>query len=243
MCTRCFDGILFFFFTSTVNRDYAWHLNMDTFINTSAQSWQFTSGQATSIFLLDGDPGTFCLWALSAISLVLDLGHLIFSFQCFTTTWLIDRSSCPSLPISESLCHLRFIKTKTALSRIWIHVTGSISEDDNNYTKRSLTIKYLLNNTYFDVLVKAWRQLHKNAACNIEQDLTKHQLYGHPPPVSKTIKVRWIRHAGNYWRSRDELISDVLLWTPSDGLAKVERLARTYIQELCDDTDVALKTC
>ena len=62
---------------------------------------------------------------------------------------------------------------------------------------------------------KARRQLHKNAASNSEQVLeaapTKQQLYGHLPPIIKTIKVRRTRHAGHCWRSSDELISDVLL--------------------------------
>ena len=34
----------------------------------------------------------------------------------------------------------------------------------------------------------------------------------------------------------DELISDVLLWTPTYGRAKAGRPARTYIQQLCEDT-------
>ena len=38
------------------------------------------------------------------------------------------------------------------------------------------------------------------------------------------------------WRSRDELIRDVLLWIPRHGRAKAGRLARTYIQQLCEDT-------
>ena len=33
-----------------------------------------------------------------------------------------------------------------------------------------------------------------------------------------------------------ELISDVLLWTPTHGRAKAGRPARTYIQQLCEDT-------
>ena len=33
------------------------------------------------------------------------------------------------------------------------------------------------------------------------------------PTITKTIKIRRNRHAGHCWRSRDELISDVLLWT------------------------------
>ena len=68
------------------------------------------------------------------------------------------------------------------------------------------------------------------------QHPTRHQLYGHLPPITKTIQVRWTRHAGHCWRSRDELIRDVLLWTPTHGRAKAGRPARTYIQQLCEDT-------
>ena len=68
------------------------------------------------------------------------------------------------------------------------------------------------------------------------QHPTRHQLYGHLPPITKTIQVRRARHAGHCWRSRDELISDALLWTPTHGRAKAERPARTYIQQLCEDT-------
>ena len=82
------------------------------------------------------------------------------------------------------------------------------------------------------ILNKSWRQ-HP----------TRHQLYGHLPPITKTIQVRRTTHAGHCWRSRDKLISDVLLWTPTYGRAKAGRPARTYIQQLCEDTDVALKTC
>ena len=66
---------------------------------------------------------------------------------------------------------------------------------DGNYTRM---LRAILN--------KSWRQ-HP----------TKQQLYSHLPPVKKTIKIRWTRHAWHCWRSRDELVSDVLLWTPSQG--------------------------
>ena len=75
------------------------------------------------------------------------------------------------------------------------------------------------------ILNKSWRQ-HP----------TRHQLYGHLPPITKTIQVRRTRHAGHCWRSRDELIRDVLLWTPTHDRAKAGRPARTYIQQLCEDT-------
>ena len=60
---------------------------------------------------------------------------------------------------------------------------------DDNYTR---ILRAILN--------KSWRQ-HP----------TKQQLYGHLPPITKTIKIRRTRHEGHCWRSRDELISDVLL--------------------------------
>ena len=75
------------------------------------------------------------------------------------------------------------------------------------------------------VLNKSWRQ-HP----------TKQQLYGHLPPNTETIQVRRSWNVGHCWRSKDELISDVLRWTPSHGWAKEGRHSRTYIQLLCSDT-------
>ena len=85
---------------------------------------------------------------------------------------------------------------------------------DGNYTRM---LRAILN--------KSW-----------SQHPTKQQLYDHLPPITKTIKVRRTRHAGYCWRSRDDLISDVLLWTPSHGRAKPGRPARNNIQQLCVDT-------
>ena len=85
---------------------------------------------------------------------------------------------------------------------------------DGNYTRM---LRAILNNL--------WRE-----------HLTKQQLYGHLPPITETMQVRRTRHAGPCWRSRDELISDVLLWTPLHGRAEAGRPARTYIQQVCEDT-------
>ena len=74
-----------------------------------------------------------------------------------------------------------------------------------------------------------WAILNKSR----RQHPTRHQLYGHLPLITKTIQVRWTRHC---WRSKDELISDVLLWTPTYGQTIAGRPARTYIQQLCEDT-------
>ena len=69
---------------------------------------------------------------------------------------------------------------------------------DGNYTRMMWAI-----------LNKSWRQ-HP----------TKQQLYGLLPPITKTIQFRQTRRVRHCWRSRDELISDILLWTPSHGRAK-----------------------
>ena len=46
---------------------------------------------------------------------------------------------------------------------------------------------------------------------------------------------------GHCWRSKDELISNILLWIPSHEQEKVGWPARTYIQQLCADTGYNLE--
>ena len=81
---------------------------------------------------------------------------------------------------------------------------------DSNYTRM---LRAILN--------KSW-----------QQHPTRHQLYGHLPPITKTIQVRQTRHEGHCWRSKDELISDVLLWTPAYGQQKQD----DKLEHLCEDT-------
>ena len=90
---------------------------------------------------------------------------------------------------------------------------------DGNYTRMPRAI-----------LNKSWRQ-HR----------TKQQLYGYLPSITKSIQVRRTRHVVHWWRSKDELISDILLWTHSNGRAKVGLPARTYLQQLCADTGCSLE--
>ena len=85
---------------------------------------------------------------------------------------------------------------------------------DGNYTRMLQAI-----------LKKSWRQ-----------HCTKQQLHGLLPPITKNIQIRRTRHAGHSGRSSDDLISDVLLWTPSHGRIKAGRPARIYIQQFCADT-------
>ena len=86
---------------------------------------------------------------------------------------------------------------------------------DGNYTRM---LRAILN--------KSW-----------QQHPTRRQLYGHLPLITKTIQARRTRHVGHCWRSKDELVSDVLLWTPAYGQSNAGRPARTNLQQLCDDTE------
>ena len=65
---------------------------------------------------------------------------------------------------------------------------------------------------------------------------TKQQLYGHLFPISQIIWVRRTRHARHCWRSKDELISDIPLWTSTHGHTSVVWQAKTYIHQLCANT-------
>ena len=102
----------------------------------------------------------------------------------------------------------------------WTLIKRMEKKLDGNYTKM---LRAIAN--------KSWRQ-HP----------TKQQLYGHLPPMTKTIQIRQTRHAGQCWRDRDELISDLLLLTPSHDRAKAGWPALTYIEQLSADTGCSLKT-
>ena len=57
-------------------------------------------------------------------------------------------------------------------------------------------------------------------------------------PISKTIQVK---RTTRCLRRKDELISDVVLWTPTHERASVEEPARIYLHQLFADTGVVRK--
>ena len=112
-------------------------------------------------------------------------------------------------------------------SRISALAARHDDDDDKSFIYSQLnSFKYCYSYSILLAILNKSRRQHPK----------KHQLYGHLPPITKTTQIRRTRHAGHYWRSRDELISDVLLWTSTYSRQKVGRPARTYIQQLCEDT-------
>ena len=77
--------------------------------------------------------------------------------------------------------------------------------------------------------------MHKNAASWIEQILeaTSHKVAAIWPPASLKLS-KSVKQDGHCWKSKDELISNVLLWTPSHGRASIGPPA--YLQQLYVDT-------
>ena len=92
---------------------------------------------------------------------------------------------------------------------------------DGNYTRM---MRAILN--------RSWRQ-HP----------ARHQLYGHLPPITKTIQVRRTRHAGHCWRSGDELISDYSYGPPHMAMQKQDDQHEPTFSNYMRIQDVVLKTC
>ena len=58
--------------------------------------------------------------------------------------------------------------------------------------------------------------------------------------ISSIIREGRTRFAGHCFRRKEELVSDVLLWDPKHGTAKVGRPVKTYPELLTEDTGVQL---
>ena len=150
-----------------------------------------------------------------------------------------------SVSSTEKQIYTWLTKAWTAIDRLSIIWKSNLTDKMKRSFFQSAVVSILLYGCTTWTLTK---RLEKNLDGNYtrmlrailnkswQQHPTRHQLYGHLPPISKTIQARRTRHAGHCWRSKDELISDVLLWTLAYGQAKAGRPARTYIQQLGEDT-------
>ena len=59
--------------------------------------------------------------------------------------------------------------------------------------------------------------------------------------ISQTMQIRWARHGGLCWRSKDEPISEILLWTLTHEHTSVGQLWKSCIHQLCADTGYCLE--
>ena len=164
-----------------------------------------------------------------------------------TSLKLVDKFTYlgSSVSSTEKDIDTRLTKAWTAINRLSIIWKSDLTDKMNRSFFQAAVISILLYGcTTWTLTKRLKKKLDGNYTRMLRailnkswwQHPTRHQLYGHLPPIMKTIQVRWTRHAGHCWRSKDELISDVLLWTLAYVQAKAGWPARTYIQQLCEDT-------
>ena len=178
-------------------------------------------------------------------------------YMCYNQTGNIATLDGASLKLEEKFTYLgssvssteqdtdtRLTKAWTAIDRLSIIWKSDLTDKMKRSFFQAAVVSILLYGCTTWTLTKRlekkldgnYTRMLRAVLKSWRQHPTRHQLYGHLPPITKTIQVRRTRHAGHCWRSKDELISDVLLWTPTYGRAKAGRPARTYIQQLCEDT-------
>ena len=150
-----------------------------------------------------------------------------------------------SVPSTENDINTRLTKAWTAIDRLSIIWKSDLTDEMKRSFFQAAVVSILLYGcTTWTLTKRLEKKLDGNYTRMLRailnkswwQHPTRRHLYGHLPPITKTIQVRRARHAGHCWRSKDELVSDVLLWTPTYGQAKAGRPAWTYIQQLCEDT-------
>ena len=149
-----------------------------------------------------------------------------------------------SVPSTEKDIDTRLMKAWTAIDRLSIIWKSDLTNKMKRSFFQAAAVSILLYGYTTWTLTKRLEKLDGNYTRMLRailnkswrQHPTRHHIYGHLTTITKTIQARRTRHAGHCWRSRDELISDVLLWTPTYGRAKAGRPARTYMQQLCENT-------
>ena len=187
-------------------------------------------------------------WAAGAIGLHVNADKT--EYMCFNRSGYISSLSGDSLKLVENFTYLG-----SSVSSTENGINTRLLIGYRSYGSQTYPIKY---NTVFskqqscpyycmDAQLKRWLNVLRKSLTAIapgyyelnkswKQHPTKQQLYGHLSLISKTIQIRWTILAGHCWRCKVELLSNVLLLTPSRGCTSVGRSAWTYLQQLCLDT-------
>ena len=168
------------------------------------------------------------------------------STQDGTTLKLVDKFTYlgSSVSSTEKDIDTRLTKAWTAIDRLSIIWKSNLTDKIKRSFFQAAVVSILIHGCTTWTLSKRlkkkklddnytrmlWAILNKSWW----QHPTRHQLYGHLPPITKTIQVRRTRHAGYCWRSKEELMYSY----GHPHMAKQKQgdhLEPTYIQQLCED--------
>ena len=71
-----------------------------------------------------------------------------------------------------------------------------------------------------------------------EQHVTNKVLYGKLPSITTIIEERRLRFSGHCFRSKQEVVHQLILWEPKHGRRSVGGQLRTYVDQLESDTGI-----
>ena len=96
------------------------------------------------------------------------------------------------------------------------------------------TLENKLNETYMRML---------RAILNIHWSThpSKERLYGNLVQITSVIEERRTKFADHSYRSKDVVVSGLILWTPKHNKVKVGPPSKTYTNQLTEDADCQLK--
>ena len=175
----------------------------------------------------------------AAAGIGLHVNAHITEYMCYNQTGDISTQDGNPLKLVDKFAYLgssvsstekdidtRLTKAWTAINSLSIIWKSDLTDKMKRSFFQAAVVSILLYGCTTWTLTKRLKKLDDNytrmlpAILNksCRQFPTRHQLYGHLPPITKTIQVRRTRHC---WRIRDELINDVLLWTPTYGKSRM----------------------
>ena len=153
-------------------------------------------------------------------------------YMCYNKTGNITTLDGASLRLVDKFTYLgsivsstendidtRLTKVWTAIDRLSIIWKSDLTDEMKRSFFQAAVVSILLYGcTTWTLTKRLEKKLDGNYTRMLRAILNKswlqhprrRQLYGHLPPITKTIQVRRARHAGHCWRSKDELVSDVL---------------------------------
>lgn len=145
---------------------------------------------------------------------------------------------------------IRMSKAWSALDRLKVIWKSTLSEQiKKNFFRAVVESVLLYGSTSWTLTKKLQSKLDGTYTRMLRAILNIHwsthptiaQLYGNLPRISATLKERRTKFAGHCYRSTEEVVSDLILWTPRHGTSKTGRPYKTYIKQLMEDTDCHLE--
>ena len=124
---------------------------------------------------------------------------------------------CVCVCVCEKDINTRLTKAWTAIDRLSIICKSNLTDKMKHSFLQAVVASILLYGcTTWTLIKRLEKKLDSNYTRMLRailnkswhQHPTSHQLYGHLPPITKTIQARRTGHAGHCWKSRDVLISD-----------------------------------